>query len=109
MTASQVSGTARRTAGMASMRNRCPFSGSSRATTPSSGADGEMNSPRSAHGRTGPLKRERSIPFGTTANAGAVPALRADLALDRLRRDDQPVHRRGERRQQPHVLGGADA
>ena len=109
-TASQVSGTARRMAGIASIRWRCPFSGSSRATTPSSGAEGGIPySRRSAHGRTGPVNRDRSMPFGTTAKRAASRPSARTLRRDRLGRNDQPVHRRGERRQEPDVVVGADA
>ena len=104
-------GAAARTDGIAAIRWRCPFSASSRATTPISGVLARDAVSRRAASRaaTGTSKRDRSTPLGMTVNAAAAAALGRHLGQDRLGRHDQSVHRRRQRGQRGHVLRRADA
>ena len=56
-----------------------------------------------------PAEPRQVDPVRDDREPGAVPTLGVDLARDRLGRNDQPVHRRGERRQEPDVVVGSDA
>ena len=108
--ASQASGAASRIIGIAAIRNRWPFSGSRRATTPISGAcRGMPNSSRIRQAGTGRREPLEIDAVRDDREAGVSASLATHLVLDARRRNDQPIHPRRQRRQQRDVLGRADA
>ncbi len=81
--ASQVRGARSTISGMASMRKRCPFSASRRATTPSrTSVHGMPYSSRRPHGGAGSANRERSTPLGTMLNGATRPSWRTLSAME---------------------------
>ena len=99
-----------RTSGQASSRVGWPFSGSRRATTPTTGAPAGM--PYSVVERAARLLLGVALEVDAVVDEvdrGADAALVIELADDRARDGDQAVHPRGEAAQELAILLGPDA